>query len=292
LTHVNEIAALGLRFGHYPDARAAHKSVSRATHLARNVHCFREVLTAPDYIGRMNALTAEAVAPHAPEDLSPFADVQAWIFDLDNTLYPRSTDLFSQVDERIRLYVQKLLSVGEVEAQRIQKGFYREHGTTLRGLMLNHSVDPDDFLEFVHDIDHSPVQPDPALGAALLRLPGKKYIFTNGSRRHAEKVAERLGFPGHFVSAQLLPKPERATYELFVDEFGIDPARAAMFEDLARNLIVPKAIGMRTVLVVPAGIREVFHDEWEFEGRDDDQVDYVTDDLGRFVTQIADAIAP
>jgi putative hydrolase of the HAD superfamily len=137
---------------------------------------------------------------------------------------------------------------------------------------------------------------DPALGAALLRLPGKKYIFTNGSRRHAEKVAERLGFPGHFegifdiVSAKLLPKPERATYDLFVGEFGIDPARAAMFEDLARNLIVPKAIGMRTVLVVPAGIREVFHDEWEYEGRDDDQVDYVTDDLGRFVTQIADAI--
>jgi putative hydrolase of the HAD superfamily len=148
----------------------------------------------------------------------------------------------------------------------------------------------------VHDIDHSCVQPDPALGEALLRLPGKKYIFTNGSRRHAEKVAERLGFPRHFedifdiVAANLVPKPERATYDLFVSRFGLKPERAAMFEDLARNLEVPKAVGMTTVLVVPPGIREVFHDDWEFEGRDDVHVDFVTDDLARFTTRIADAI--
>jgi putative hydrolase of the HAD superfamily len=255
-----------------------------------------EVLTAPAYIPGMKGLTAEAVAPHRPRDLAAFADTNAWIFDLDNTLYPRSTNLFTQVDGRIRAYVGKLLSVDEAEAERIQKNFYREHGTTLRGLMLNHQVDPDEFLEFVHDIDHSVVQPDPALGASIMRLPGKKYIFTNGSRRHAEKVAERLGFPRHFedifdiVSADLVPKPQPQTYDRFVQHFGIRPQRAAMFEDLARNLVVPKAVGMKTVLLVPPGTREVFHGEWEYEGRDDDHVDYVTDDLARFIGQIADAI--
>src|SRR5262245_20448344 len=143
-------------------------------------------------------LTVETVAPHAPRDLGAFAGIEAWIFDLDNTLYPRSTNIFRQVDERIRLYVRELLNVDEAEAEKIQKTFYKVHGTTLRGLMLNHAVDPDDFLEFVHKIDHSVVKPDPALGRALKQLPGKKYIFTNGSRSHAEKVAERLGFTDHF----------------------------------------------------------------------------------------------
>ncbi len=241
-------------------------------------------------------LTVESVAPHASRDLRVFADKEAWVFDLDNTLYPRSTNIFRQVDERIRLYVRRLLDVDEAEAEKIQKTFYKTHGTTLRGLMLNHNVDPDDFLEFVHNIDHSAVKPDPALGDAIKRLPGKKYIFTNGSRRHAEKVAERLGFTDHFedifdiVAANLVPKPERETYERFVKRFGVEPERAAMFEDLTRNLVVPKSVGMTTVLVVPPGTREVFHGEWEYEGRDDDHVDFVTDDLARFVEDIADAI--
>jgi putative hydrolase of the HAD superfamily len=241
-------------------------------------------------------LTVETVAPHKRPALDIFADKEAWIFDLDNTLYPRSAKLFQQVDERIRAYVSRLLNVEEDEAERIQRNFYREHGTTLRGLMLTRNVNPDEFLEFVHDIDHSVVKPDPALGEALLRLPGKKYIFTNGSRRHAEKVAERLGFPTHFtdifdiVAANLVPKPERETYDRFVSRFGLVPKRAAMFEDLTRNLVVPKSVGMTTVLVVPPGTREVFHGEWEYEGRDDDHVDFVTDDLARFVGQVADAI--
>jgi putative hydrolase of the HAD superfamily len=240
--------------------------------------------------------TAEAAAPRKVGDLDAFAGVAAWIFDLDNTLYPRSSNLFRQVDQRIRAYVSRLLNVDEAAAEKIQRNFYREHGTTLRGLMLEHNVDPDEFLQFVHDIDHSVLQPDPALGAAILRLPGKKYIFTNGSRRHAEKVAERLGFPSHFedifdiVAANLVPKPERATYDRFVARFGIEPQRAAMFDDLTRNLIVPNSIGMRTVLVVPAGVRDIFHGEWEFEGSEDAHVDFVTDDLARFVARVADAI--
>ena len=244
----------------------------------------------------MKPLTVEAVAPHGTGDVAAFGDVESWVFDLDNTLYPRATKVFEQVDERIRAYVARLLNIDAGEADRIQKQFYREHGTTLRGLMLTHNIDPDDFLAFVHDIDHSAVQPDPALCRAIMRLPGKKYIFTNGSRRHAEKVAERLGFTSHFedifdiVAAELLPKPERATYDRFVQHFGVEPERTAMFEDLARNLVVPKEVGMVTVLVVPPGTREVFHGEWEFEGRDDDHVDFVTDDLAKFIGRIADTI--
>jgi putative hydrolase of the HAD superfamily len=244
----------------------------------------------------MKTLTAEALAPHDKRDLGAFSEIEAWIFDLDNTLYPRSTNIFRQVDQRIRAYVSRLLNVDEAEAERIQKNFYRVHGTTLRGLMLGHNVDPDDFLEYVHDIDHSAVQPDPALGAAILRLPGKKYIFTNGSRQHAEKVAERLGFPEHFedifdiVAANLVPKPQEETYDRFVKRFGVKPEKTAMFEDLSRNLVVPKSVGMTTVLVVPPGTREVFHGEWEFEGREADHVDFVTDDLARFVADIAGAI--
>src|SRR5215470_468093 len=159
-------------------------------------------------------VTVEKLAPHGRPELGVFADKEAWIFDLDNTLYPRSTKLFQQVDDRIRAYVRQLLNVDEDEAERIQRNFYKVHGTTLRGLMLTRNVDPDEFLAFVHDIDHSVVKPDPALGEALLRLPGKKYIFTNGSRQHAEKVAERLGFQTYFtdifdiVDAKLVPKPE------------------------------------------------------------------------------------
>ena len=241
--------------------------------------------------------SVEELAPHRTRDLAAFSGIEAWIFDLDNTLYPPSTNLFLQVDQRIRVYVARLLNVSEADAETIQRTFYREHGTTLRGLMLKHNVDPDDFLAFVHDIDHSVVKPDPALGEALMRLPGQKYIFTNGSRSHAEKVAARLGFPGHFadifdiIAADLVPKPERETYDRFVKRFGVTPERAAMFEDLTRNLIVPKSIGMKTVLVVPPGTREVFHGEWEYEGRDDDHVDFVTDDLARFVGDLADAIA-
>ena len=247
----------------------------------------------------MTTLTATSPTFPANGDLRAFRPVDTWIFDLDNTLYPRHSNLFAQIDERIQSYVQTHLNVSRADAKTIQKTFYREHGTTLRGLMIEHDIDPDDFLEFVHDIDHSPVQPDPALGAAIARLPGRKFIFTNGSRPHAEKVAERLGVTEHFedifdiVAADLIPKPERATYERFIRQFGLNPQNAAMFEDLARNLSVPKAIGMRTVLIVPSGASEVVHETWEAEGHEGDaHVDFITDDLASFVAAVADAVIP
>jgi len=229
-------------------------------------------------------------------DLRIFRGVEAWVFDLDNTLYPRETNLFAQVDTRIRDYVARLLSLSPDEAQALQKGYYRAYGTTLRGLMIEHQVDADEFLSYVHDIDHSPISPDPVLADAIERLPGKKFIFTNGSRRHAEKIAERLGVTRQFedifdiVAADLLPKPSRETYDRFLARTGVAPARAAMFEDLSRNLEVPHALGMLTVLVVPRGLAPVVHDAWELEGENAPHVDFVTDRLAGFVGRVADTL--
>jgi len=231
-------------------------------------------------------------AAEAARDFSAFGDVDAWVFDLDNTLYPRHANLYVQVDRRIRDYVERLLALSPDEAQRVQKDYYRRYGTTLRGLMEEHGITPDDFLEYVHDIDHSPIEADPVLATAIAGLPGRKFILTNGSRAHAEKVAARLGFTTQFddifdiVRSDLLPKPNRATYDRFIERAGVTPARAAMFEDLSRNLVVPKALGMRTVLVIPNGTREVFHEDWEMEGRDAEHVDYLTDDLGGFLSSL------
>jgi putative hydrolase of the HAD superfamily len=244
----------------------------------------------------MTAALQAGVAGGAARDFARFARIDAWIFDLDNTLYPRNANVYSQVDERIRTFVGKLLDLGPEEAQRVQKDYYRRYGTTLRGLMVEHGIEPDGFLEYVHDIDHSPVEPDPRLAAAIERLPGKKYIMTNGSRAHADKIAARLGITGHFddifdiVRAELLPKPNRETYDRFLAATGVSAGAAAMFEDLARNLVVPQALGMATVLVVPGGTRAVFTEEWELEGREAPHVEFLTDDLGGFLEQVLAAI--
>lgn len=234
----------------------------------------------------------------AGHDFMPLSGVEAWVFDLDNTLYPRDLKLFEQVDRRIRDYVQRLLALGPKEATHVQKEYYRRYGTTLRGLMEEHGIHPDAFLEYVHDIDHSGIEADPRLTEAISRLPGRKFIMTNGSRRHAEKIAEKLGFTDHFedifdiVRAELLPKPNRRTYEGFIAETGVAPTESAMFEDLPRNLVVPKALGMQTILVLPGGTREVFHEDWELEGHDADHIDYLTDNLGGFLEELLTAIAP
>lgn len=229
-------------------------------------------------------------------DLRTFKGVEAWIFDLDNTLYPAHVDLFSQIDERISTYVSRLLGIAKEDARRKQKELYRDYGTTLRGLMEEHRIDADEFLNYVHDIDYSPVAPDPELGKAIASLPGRKFIFTNGDRPHAERTAANLGVTDQFedifdiVAAGLLPKPNKETYDLFLKKTGVSPARSAMFEDLSRNLAVPHRLGMRTVLVVPQGTREVFRETWEMEGDDAPHVDFVTDHLTNFLQAILGAI--
>jgi putative hydrolase of the HAD superfamily len=226
-----------------------------------------------------------------------FDHIQAWVFDLDNTLYPHHLNLWQQVDERIRDYIARYLGVTSEEAFRLQKDYYKRYGTTMRGLMTEHGMAPDDFLDFVHQIDHSPLAPNPALGAALEKLPGRKLVLTNGTRKHADSVMRRLDVHTHFedvfdiVAAELEPKPSPQTYERFLKVHDVDAGKAAMFEDLARNLAVPYALGMTTVLVVPENTREVFREGWELEGRDAPHVDHVTDDLVGFLQAIP-AIRP
>jgi putative hydrolase of the HAD superfamily len=223
-----------------------------------------------------------------------FGHVDIWVFDLDNTLYPHHL-LWQQVDDRIRAYVAEFLKVSKDEAFRVQKDYYKRYGTTMRGLMTEHGLDPDAYLDYVHQIDHSPLEPNPALGAALEQLPGRKLILTNGTRKHADAVMRRLEIHQHFeavfdiIAAELEPKPALATYERFLAQHAVDATKAAMFEDLARNLEAPHALGMTTVLVVPSGQREVFRESWELEGRDFAHVDHVTDDLAGFLEKIVRA---
>ena len=222
-----------------------------------------------------------------------FDHVDIWVFDLDNTLYPHHLNLWQQVDDRIRNYIAKFLGMTYEDAFRKQKDFYRRYGTTMRGMMAEHGMKPDDFLDYVHQIDHSPVTPNPALGAALGKLPGRKLILTNGTKAHADAIMKRLAVDHHFedvfdiVAGELEPKPFPKSYDLFLARHGVDPTKSAMFEDLARNLEVPHRLGMTTVLVVPERTREVFREGWELEGRDAAHVDHVTDDLAGFLETIA-----
>jgi putative hydrolase of the HAD superfamily len=222
-----------------------------------------------------------------------FDAIETWVFDLDNTLYPHDLNLWQQIDDRIRGFVSEFLGVTKDDAFRVQKDYYKRYGTTMRGLMAEHDMKPDDFLEFVHQIDHSPLLPNPALGAAIEQLPGRKLILTNGTRKHADAVMRRLEIHHHFedvfdiAAADLDPKPLPQVYDRFLKKHGVDPNKAAMFEDLARNLTVPYALGMTTVLVVPPATREVFREGWELEGREAAHVDHVTDDLTEFLRRLA-----
>jgi putative hydrolase of the HAD superfamily len=223
-----------------------------------------------------------------PRSLRGFTSVETWVFDLDNTLYPHHL-LWQQVDDRIRQYVAEFLRVTKDEAFKLQKDYYKRYGTTMRGMMTEHGINPDEYLEFVHQIDHSPLEPNPALGAAIESLPGRKLILTNGTRKHADAVMKKLEIHHHFedvfdiVAANLDPKPLPQVYDRFLAKHGVDPKKAAMFEDLARNLEAPHALGMTTVLVVPDGSKEVLREVWENAGRDDPHVDHVTDDLAGFI---------
>ncbi|MCG2631760.1 pyrimidine 5'-nucleotidase [Bradyrhizobium sp. WYCCWR 13023] len=222
-----------------------------------------------------------------------FSHVDTWVFDLDNTLYPHHVNLWQQVDARIGEFVCNWLNVGPEEARNIQKDYYRRFGTTMRGMMTLHGVRADDYLAYVHKIDHSPLEPNPQLGAAIAKLPGRKLILTNGSVDHVDAVLARLGLATHFdgvfdiIAAEFEPKPAAQTYRKFLDLHAVDPTKSAMFEDLARNLTVPHQLGMTTVLVVPDGTKDVVREDWELEGRDADHVDHVTDDLAGFLGKLS-----
>lgn len=235
----------------------------------------------------MNAVTAPS--PHlSATDARGFGHVDTWVFDLDNTLYPHEARVWPQVDERITLYIANLFGLDGLSARALQKYFYHRYGTTLRALMQEHDVDPYEFLDFAHDIDHSSIEVNPLLGAAIERLPGRKLILTNGSRKHAENVAMKLGIYDHFedvfdiAAADFVPKPDRRAYEIFLTRHVVDPTRAAMFEDIAKNLVVPHDLGMTTTLVIPKTI-DPFREGFEQEAVEAPHIDHITNDLAGFL---------
>ena len=238
--------------------------------------------------------TAATPAPDATEALliAKFGRIDAWVFDLDNTLYPSDSDLWPNIDKRITLFLMARFGLDGLSARALQKHYYQRHGTTLRGLIDENLVDPHEFLAFVHDIDRSTLRPDPRLAEQIAALPGRKLIFTNGSRDHALRTAAQLGMADVFddvfdiVAANLVPKPAAAAYAAFFDKHGVDPARAAMFEDIAGNLTIPHALGMTTVHVL-ARLDQTDHREAHDRAVDDAQaIDFATRDLIGFLAMV------
>jgi putative hydrolase of the HAD superfamily len=222
-----------------------------------------------------------------------FGHVTDWVFDLDNTLYPRECNLFAQIDLLISDYMVTVTGLPYAQARALQKSYYHEHGTTLHGLMLHHGVDPDHFLKTVHAIDYSGVQAHPGLTMALSALPGRKFILTNGDVGHAQAVLDKVGAGGMFAdifdirSMGFKPKPLPEAYESFFAAHGIDARRAAMFDDLEKNLLVPHQVGMVTVQVVAPEDWE--HDQvesWELGRTTGPHVHHTTDDLASFLRQV------
>ncbi|HEV2080654.1 MAG TPA: pyrimidine 5'-nucleotidase [Allosphingosinicella sp.] len=217
--------------------------------------------------------------------LEALRHVDCWIFDLDNSLYPASANLFELIDIRMGEFIQKLLGVDATEARRVQKLYFHEHGTTLAGLMAAEGVDPHEFLDYVHDIDLARIAADPQVVGAIDRLPGRKFVFTNGDEAYASRVLERLGlanaFDGmHDIHAMdYVPKPNPRSYSAMCERHGIDPIRALFVEDMARNLEPAKALGMTTVWV-DNGSERGSH------GADDAFIDYRTHDIGVWLNEI------
>jgi len=217
--------------------------------------------------------------------LAALDHIDAWIFDLDNTLYPASADLFGLIDVRMNLYIQRLMDLDYDAARVIQKTLFREHGTTLSGLMRTHEIDPNDFLAFVHDIEMDALAEDRRLVEAVAKLPGRKLIFTNGDADYAGRVLDRLGLSKSFEAVHDIhacayqPKPHVASYASMVASFGIEPTTSLFVEDMARNLKPAKAIGMTTVWV---------NNGSEFGNHEADQsfIDYEIHDVGHWLHEI------
>ncbi|MEM7073097.1 MAG: pyrimidine 5'-nucleotidase, partial [Pseudomonadota bacterium] len=181
--------------------------------------------------------------------------IRSWIFDLDNTLYHARYDLFEQVSKRITEFVAKTLELDDQQARSVQRDYFQRYGTTLRGMMTHHGTNPEFFMDYVHDIDYSALPYDASLASNLARLPGKRYIFTNGSCEHAQAVIRQMRLDGLFDAifdiriANFIPKPNHAPYQALLEATGIDAREAFMAEDIADNLRVPNALGMKTLWV-------------------------------------------
>jgi putative hydrolase of the HAD superfamily len=226
-----------------------------------------------------------------------FTHVETWVFDLDNTLYPVGCDLFSQIERRMGAFIAEQFDLSLEDAHAMRQRYYIEHGTTLAGLIRLHGVCPNAFLDYVHDIDLAPVTPAPELVAAIDALPGRKFVFTNGSRKHAEAVAAKLGVLDHFEDIfdihaldYVNPKPSREAFDRFTGAHGIEPTRAAMFDDLPHNLETAHGIGMTTVWIdcCAAGRPEHQHEDWSTLPP---HIHYRTEALAPFLNAIGTTLA-
>ncbi|MFP6775001.1 MAG: pyrimidine 5'-nucleotidase [Alphaproteobacteria bacterium] len=208
-----------------------------------------------------------------------------WVFDLDNTLYPAHCDVGAQLGQRMGAFVARYLDLPLDQARVLQKKYFYAHGTTLRGLMLEHDLAPDEYLDYVHDLDLSAIPLDDRLGPALQALPGRKVIYTNATNKHAHRVLGHLGIKHHFdgffdiIDADFIPKPNQQPYEVLLRRHGIDPARAVMVEDIAQNLVPAAGLGMATVWV--RGGRDIALTE-EQAGH----VHHITDDLAAWLREL------
>jgi putative hydrolase of the HAD superfamily len=219
--------------------------------------------------------------------LARLSRIRSWIFDLDNTLYPASANLFAQIDDRIGDYVADRLGLDADEARRVQKGYFHGHGTTLAGLMAEHRVDPHEYLARVHDVELDVLEANAPLAAAIAALPGEKYVFTNADAGYAGRVLERLGLSESFAGIHdvhacgYVPKPHPDAYAGMCAAFGIDPADSLFAEDMARNLAPAKAIGMTTLWI----------DNGSEQGAGEDRsfVDYTTSDLTGWLHEILES---
>ena len=211
--------------------------------------------------------------------------VKYWVFDLDNTLYSGKTKVFEQVDKKMSKYISNKLSVSIEEAKKIQKNYFHEYNTTLNGMIKNHKIDANEFLEYVHDIDIDFLKKDLELSKELEALDGKKIIFTNGSRKHALNVTQRIGIDQHFddvfdiVDSEFIPKPAMEPYKKLIKKHKIDPNLCVFVEDIARNLKPAYEIGMKTVWIE--------NDEpWAKKFSDSSFINYKTNNLSEFLKKI------
>lgn len=203
----------------------------------------------------MASSTIPGETPPPARGRPPLAEIETWIFDLDNTLYPASCNLFAEAEARMAAFIMAELKLDLEAAHALRRRFFLDHGTTLRGLMLEHGIAPEQFLDYVHDIDLSPVPPDPVLAEAITALPGRKFVFTNGTEDYARRVLARIGLDTHFVAVHdilacsYLPKPDPSGYHALLRRYGIEPGRALMVEDMARNLLPAAELGMTTAWI-------------------------------------------
>tara|TARA_B100000963_G_scaffold347947_1_gene354846 strand:- start:5427 stop:6092 length:666 start_codon:yes stop_codon:yes gene_type:complete len=211
--------------------------------------------------------------------------IKYWLFDLDNTLYDGATKVFEQVDKKMTKFIAEKLNISNVEAKKIQKNYFEEYNTTLNGMIKNHKIDADEFLEFVHDVDLNFLNKDENLEKEIKRLEGKKIIFTNGSRAHAQNVTRRIGidklFDGIFdiKDSEFIPKPSIEPYKKIVEDYKIEPQYCIFFEDIARNLKPAFEMGMKTVWIK--------NDEpWAAKFSDANFINYKTDKLAKFLKEI------